>query len=114
MPVNAASRSISLPEEIAKKHDVQFFVYSRLAVSDVEQLNQHLNDHLRFVHSLKDQGVLAFTGPLFTPDGKNTGNGFYVLRTDNLEEARRIIDQDPLHKEGIRTHTVEPWLQVID
>ncbi len=113
MPVNAASRSINLSDEIAEKHDVQFFVYSRLAVADVEQLNPHLDDHLRFMKSLSDRGILPISGPFFTPDGKNTGNGFYVLRVDNLEEARRITAQDPLHKGGIRTPSVEPWLQVI-
>jgi len=114
MPVNTASRSISLPDNIAEKHYVQFLVYSRLAVPDVEQLNQHLDDHLRFTKSLIDKGILPISGPFFTQDGKNTGNGFYVLRVDNLEEARRITAEDPLHKQGIRTHTVEPWLQVMD
>jgi uncharacterized protein YciI len=114
MPVNAASRSINLPDDIAEKHDVQFVVHSRLAVPDMEQLNHHLSDHLRFMKSLNDKGILPISGPFFTPDGKNTGNGFYVLRVDNLEEARRITAQDPLHKEGIRTPTVEPWLQVMD
>ncbi len=114
MPVNAASRSIHLPEEIAEKHDVQFLVHSRLAVPEVEQLNRHLDEHLRFMKSLSDKGLLPISGPFFTEDGKNTGNGFYVLRVDNLEEARRITAQDPLHKAGIRTPDVEPWLQVID
>lgn len=113
MPINAASRSICLSDDIAEKHDVQFVVHSRLAVPDVEQLNLHIDDHLRFMQSLKDQGILPVSGPFFTQDGKNTGNGFYVLRVDNLEEARRITAQDPLHKEGIRTPSVEPWLQVV-
>ncbi len=87
MPVNAASRSINLPDEIAKKHDVQFFVYSRLAVLDMEQLDHQLDDHLRFMKSLSDKGILPLSGPFFTQDGKKTGNGFYVLRLDNLEEG---------------------------
>jgi len=33
---------------------------------------------------------------------------------DNIDEARRITAEDPLHKSGVRTHTVEPWLQVIN
>ncbi len=114
MPVNAASKSINLPDEIANKHDVQFIIHSRLAVPDVEQLNQHLNDHLRYMKSLIDRGILPISGPFFTLDGKNTGNGFYVLRVDNIEEARRFAAEDPLHKEGIRTPTIEPWLQVIN
>ncbi len=114
MPVNAASKSINLADEIAKKHDVQFIVHSQLAVLDVEQLNRHLSDHLRYMKSLIDQGILPISGPFFTQDGKNTGNGFYVLRVDNIEEARRFAAEDPLHKEGIRTPSIEAWLQVID
>ena len=114
MPINKASRSINLPDDLAKKLDVQFLVHSRLAVSDVEQVHHHLIDHLRFLRSLEDQGILQIDGPFFTPDGKNTGNGFYVLRVDNLDEARRIAAEDPLHKAGIRSHSVEPWLQRID
>ena len=113
MPVNTASRSINLPNEIAEKHDVQFLVHSRLAVK-LEELNRFLNDHLHFTKSLAEQGILPISGPFFTEDGKNSGNGFYVLRVDNIDEARRITAEDPLHKSGVRTHTVEPWLQVIN
>ncbi len=114
MPVNAASHSINLPDEIAEKHYVQFHVFSRLAAPSIEELNQHLNDHLRYMGSLKARGVLPISGPFFTQEGKNTGNGFYVLRVDSIEEARRITAEDPLHKAGVRTPTVEPWLQVMD
>ncbi len=123
MPINTASRSISLLDAIAENHYGPFLVYSRLAVPSVKQLNQHLDDHLRFTESLIDEGILPVSGPFFTVDGKNTGDGFYVLRVDNLEEARRITAEDPLQKQGIRTHTVrqgirthtvEPWLQVMN
>ena len=114
MPITAASRSINLPDELAEKHDIQFLVHSRLAVPKVEQLNEHLNDHLHFTKPLIETGVMPISGPFFTLDGKNTGNGFYVLRVDNLEEGRRIAEQDPLHKAGIRTFSVEPWLQVMN
>lgn len=114
MPVDAASRSIGLPDDLAENHDVQFHVYSRLAVADVEQVQQHLGEHLRFMRSLRDRGILQISGPFFTPDGKNTGNGFYVLRVDDLDEARRIAAEDPLHKKGIRSPNVEPWVQDTD
>ncbi len=114
MPINAASKSINLPDDIAKKHSVQFIVHSHLAVSDVEQLSQHLDEHLHYMRSLIDKDILPISGPFFTQDGKNSGNGFYVLRVDNIEEARRYAAEDPLHKAGIRTPTIEAWLQVIN
>ncbi len=114
MPINAASRSIHLADEIAQKHYVQFLVHSRLIAPGVDQLNQHLSDHLHFMKSLSERGILPISGPFFTEEGMNTGNGFYVLRVDTLEEARRITAQDPLHQAGVRSPTVEPWLQVME
>ena len=114
MPINAASRSIHLPDEIAEKHYVQFFVHSRLIAPDVEHLNAHLKEHLQFRKSLSNEGILPISGPFFTQDGKNTGNGFYVLRVNNIAEAQRITAQDPLHKSGVRSPSVEAWLQVVD
>ena len=52
MPVNAASKSIKLADDIAEKHDVQFVVHSELAGADVEQLNHHLGDHLQYMRTL--------------------------------------------------------------
>ena len=114
MPINAASRSIKLSDEIAQKHDVQFVVHSRLVIPGAEQLDPHLKDHLRFMKAQSENKVLSFSGPFFTLDGKNTGDGMYVLSVDNIGEARRITEEDPLHKSGVRVPNITPWLQVMD
>ena len=113
MPITKASKSICLADDLAEKHDVQFVVHSRLVAPDVEQLDRHLDDHLRYMRTLMDRGILPISGPFFTTDGRNTGNGFYVLRVDDLEEARRLAAEDPLHKSGVRSASIEPWLQVL-
>ncbi len=115
--VYAYQRSITLdnlPDDIAEKHDVQFVVHSRLVAPSVEQLNIHLADHLRFMKSLSERKIVSFAGPFFTGDGKNTGDGMYVLRVDNIEEARYVTAEDPLHKAGVRIPNITPWLQVMD
>ncbi len=114
MPVNAASKSISLPKDIAEHHYVQFHVFSRLVASSLAEINEHLKEHLQYMGILKARGVLPISGPFFTEHGENTGNGFYVLRVESIDEARRIAADDPLHKLGVRTATIEPWLQVVD
>ncbi len=114
MPINAASQSIHLLDEIARRHYVQFVVHSRLIAPDLDHLNARLKDHLQFMKSLSKKGILPISGPFFTEDGKNTGNGFYVLRVDSIKEARRITAEDPLHKSGVRSPSVEAWLQVTD
>ena len=92
MPINAASRSINLPDEIVGKHDVQLLIYSRLVFPEVEQLKEHLDDYLRFTKPLIENEAMPILGPFFTPDGKTTGNDFYVLHANNLEEGRRIAE----------------------
>ena len=113
MPITPASRSVHISDELAQTHEVQFIVFTRLVSSRNEQLHQHLDAHLQFLKTLRDKGVLGIAGPFFTPEGTNSGNGLYVLRVDNLDEARRITEQDPLHKAGVRIPTVEVWLQVV-
>ena len=114
MPVTPASKSILLPDEIAMKHDVQFLVHSRLIGTDLNTLNRNLEAHLAHMASLISKGILPISGPFFTEDGKNTGNGFYVLKVASIDEARSLASEDPLHKRGIRSFHVEPWLQVIN
>jgi uncharacterized protein YciI len=114
MPVNSASHSIHLPDEIAKQVDVQFVVHSRLIIPGAEQLDPHLKEHLSFMKSLTEKKVVSFSGPFFTREGKNTGDGMYVLRVDNIEEARRLTEEDPLHKSGVRVPTITPWLQAME
>lgn len=113
MPVNKASESIHLAEEDAKTHSVQFAVYTRLATSDVSKLHDHLAEHLAFQKRLYADGVLGVSGPFYTEDGKNSGNGLYVLRVDNIDQAKQLAAEDPFHKMGIRIGTVEPWLEVV-
>jgi uncharacterized protein YciI len=114
MPANAASRSIHLPDDFAQKHDVQFFVHSRLVAPGIDELNQHLDEHFAFMRTLTEKGILPISGPFFTEEGTNTGDGFYVLRVDSIGEARKVTAEDPLHKSGVRRPTVEPWLQVMN
>jgi uncharacterized protein len=111
MPINAASRSIQLPDEMAGNHAVLFAVYTSLVGDDPKALEAHLKDHLSFLQPLREQGIVPISGPFFTPDGKNTGNGFYVLKVDSLQEAEQLAAQDPMHQNGIRKALIQPWLQ---
>ena len=35
--------------------------------------------------------------------------GMFVLRAASFEEAAAIADDDPLHKAGVRTYTLQKW-----
>ena len=114
MAVNAASRSINLPDCVAENHDVQFLLHTLLIGPDAEQIRPYVKEHLNFIRGLKDRGIVEIGGPFCTPEGQFTGNGFYVLRVESIEEAQRIAAEDPMHKSRIREAIVEPWVQALD
>ena len=109
MPANAASRSIRLPEEMTQNHTVLFLVYTKLVGDDANQLKPYLPDHLNFLKNLRQQGLLTLSGPFFTPEGQNSGDGMYVIAANSLEEAEGIASEDPMHRLGLRKPTVLPW-----
>ena len=114
MPVTVASQSIHLPEQMAKTHEVLFFVYTKLAAASFNDLKPHIPEHLAFLKGLKADGQLAMAGPFFTAEGQGTGDGAYVLRVDSLDEAQKIASEDPMHKLGLRTPIVHSWAKSTD
>lgn len=61
-------------------------------------------EHMVFLDSLIERGLLEMTGP-FT-DG---AGGAYLLRAADLETAMQIAHGDPLHVSGSSTLTVHEW-----
>ena len=90
-------------------HEVLYFVYSQLAGDDPAAIFTLLNDHLVFLSRLDEQGVLVTGGPFEEPDGTNSGNGIYVLRTATFTAAEAVVAQDPLHQAGIRIPHIRRW-----
>jgi uncharacterized protein YciI len=60
--------------------------------------------HYAFLADLRASGKLEGSGPFTDRSG-----GAYLLRADSLEEARRIADNDPLHRENCSKVTVREW-----
>ena len=53
--------------------------------------------HFANIHRLADEGTLALAGPL---DGVDGWRGLFVLATDDLAEAKRHVEQDPVVANG--------------
>jgi uncharacterized protein YciI len=60
--------------------------------------------HYAFLAELRASGKLEGAGPFTDRSG-----GAYVLLVDNLEEARKIALQDPVHLENCSVVTVQEW-----
>lgn len=94
---------------LGASHEVLYFVSSELADQEPDAIFARLGEHLSFLSQLSSNGILVMGGPLETPDGKNSGNGIYVLRAESLAAAEQIVARDPLHHTGIRIPRVSRW-----
>jgi len=61
-------------------------------------------EHYAFLQSLRERGLLEQAGPFTDRSG-----GAYVIRADNLTEARSLANEDPPHLRDYSTVTVHEW-----
>src|SRR4051794_29920876 len=73
------------------------------------EIAKRLGDHLAHQIELEKRGIMFAAGPLY-PRGSDTPEaGMFVLRASSFEEAEAIAKEDPLHKAGLRTFTLQKW-----
>ena len=70
-----------------------------------------LDEHLEFQISLEERGIMFGAGPFWTDDEQEwRGEGMVIIRAENLEAAKAIAAEDPMHASGARVCEVRPWL----
>jgi uncharacterized protein YciI len=74
------------------------------AITD-ELLRAHLTNQVE----LERRGIMFAAGPLYPRGSDKPEAGMFVLRAASFEEAAAIADDDPLHKAGVRTYTLQKW-----
>ena len=60
------------------------------------------------MNDLEAKGPLFASGPFIEP-GVLVGDGLTILRTNTLEGARTLMENEPLIKMGLRTFDLRPW-----
>jgi uncharacterized protein YciI len=89
----------------------EYFVVFTTPKAGREVVQRHLGIHLEYQRDLEKRGVIVAAGPLSDESGTEwTGKGMIVLRAATLQEARAIADADPMHRDGVRTYEIYPWL----
>ncbi len=73
------------------------------------EIAQRMGEHLEHQVALEKAGVLFAAGPLYPKGSSEPEAGMIVLRANSFEEAQAIADEDPLHKAGLRTYTIQKW-----
>lgn len=76
-----------------------------------EDVKASLPDHLAYQAQLERAGQLAFAGPMSDETGEHMqGMGLIIYRADSLEAARKLAEEDPMHKSGARSFVLRRWM----
>jgi uncharacterized protein YciI len=78
--------------------------------SDAAQFKRHLDDHIKWLLRLEDEGAVFASGPLTSGPGVRPGAGVTVLRAATRDEAEHIAAGDPFVQAGLRTFEIFEWL----
>jgi len=78
-------------------------------IVDKPVFDRHVPDHIRYVKDLNHRGHQARTGYW-----KERGGGMLLFEAASLDEAKTIVAQDPLVKNGCVTYELHEWCVVAD
>jgi uncharacterized protein YciI len=73
------------------------------------EIAMRLADHLAHQVDLEKRGIMFAAGPLYPRGSETPEAGMFVLRASSFDEAEAIAKEDPLHKAGLRTFTIQKW-----
>lgn len=88
----------------------EVYLYVTEPVVPFDEVAKVLPDHMDFVHKIENQGTMIMGGQTTIEGASDAGGyGAIMIRANSFEEARRIADQDPMHKTGVRKYTLYKW-----
>ncbi|MGE5535191.1 MAG: YciI family protein [Acidobacteriota bacterium] len=73
------------------------------------EIEKRLADHLAHQVDLEKRGIMFAAGPLYPRGSDRPEAGMFILRANSFEEAEAIANEDPLHKAGLRSFTLQKW-----
>jgi uncharacterized protein YciI len=86
--------------------DVVYYLFLATGVPGKTPPADVFTEHGAHLATLDQQGKLALAGPFLDRFG-----GAIVLRAANLDEARRIVEDDPMVRGGFEAYELVPWKQ---
>jgi len=89
----------------------ELYAVRTVPAKDPATVKANLPDHLAYQGEQENLGNLFLAGPLSDDSGElMEGMGLIIYRAASLEAAREIAENDPMHKSGARTFTLQRWL----
>lgn len=90
---------------------LELYVVQSNPIASPEKLQEVLPRHLAYQKEIEAEGKLFLAGPVSDLTGEQMqGNGLMVYRASSFEDAKKIADNDPMHKEGAREYILKKWL----
>jgi uncharacterized protein len=84
-----------------------FAAINRVA-APARAIESFVGEHLTYMNALESEGNLWASGP-FIEEGVLVGDGLTILSTSTIEEARLVLEEEPLIKRGLRTFELRKW-----
>jgi uncharacterized protein YciI len=87
----------------------RLFVALSKAMAPAEQMLPHVAEHLRYMNRLETEGFLFASGPFVVQEGVLVGDGLTIFQTETIEQARALMEAEPLTAGGFRQYELRPW-----
>jgi len=91
------ARSVGADEEGMRRYVFVLLKTGPTRVPDGPEREEMFKGHFANIDRLADAGKLVLAGPF---DGVSGWRGMFVLATDDLEEARKLVATDPVIQKG--------------
>ena len=110
LTLQAQEDTLAEAEKLNTGMNKEVYLYVTEPVVSFDEVAKVLPDHMNFVHKIENQGTMIMGGQTTIEGADNAeGYGAIMIRANSFEEARRIADQDPMHKTGVRKYTLYKW-----
>ena len=86
-----------------------WFVKIEEGIVDKPTFDQHVPAHKAYVQDLIGKGHEARTGYW-----KERGGGMLLFKADSIDEAKAIVAEDPLVKNGCVKYHLHEWCIIVD
>jgi len=108
--MQAQADTLAEAEKLNTGMNKEVYLYVTEPVVSFAEVAKVLPDHMDFVHKIENQGTMIMGGQTTIEGASDAGGyGAIMIRANSFEEARRIADQDPMHKTGVRKYTLYKW-----
>lgn len=106
-----SSEESAVPVDVSRllARDYWLILSNPTAGTDRAGINAHVAEHIAWLLELERADGVLVSGPLLSGPGVGPGSGMTVLRAADEDTARRIAEEDPFVRAGLRTFQVYRW-----